>query len=116
MSARAWTRATAMAVIATGVCAVTALPAYAQAEVVRPPHCGWMAEEEGGESLPGTGITEFVDASFCQIVFTPSDSAPFILRGTAPEGYEGDRAVIDRSDGNHTVVTPSGRIKTTGKF
>jgi hypothetical protein len=104
-----------VAAITAGVCAMSALPAQAQAEVVHE-QCGWGAEEPGDEVIPGTGITETVHTSFCQIVFTPAGVANAVLRGQAPEGYEADRAVVDRHDFGRTVVTPSGRIIGTGQF
>lgn len=116
MSVRTWTRAAAASVIGAGTCVLTALPAQAQAEVVRPPVCGYFAEVPGGETVPGTGITDPVSGSYCLAVFTPSGGFHYVIRAEAPEGYAIDRALVHKGEGDRTVVTPSGRITGTGSF
>jgi hypothetical protein len=94
----------------------TALPAHAQAQAqVLRPQCGWGLGESESEIIPGTGITDPVDASFCQVVLT-GQGVNFVIRGQAPDGYTADRAVVDGGRGGVTVVTPSGAINGTGHF
>ena len=90
-----------------------AVPAFADpAEVVRPPGCGFGPDAPGGESIPGTGVTDFIPATACQVVFTPSGRANFVLKARLPEGASVDTALV----GPGLVVTPSGRVNSHGSF
>ena len=87
--------------------------AVAGADVVRPETgCGFGPDTPGGEVIPGTGVTEIIPATACQIVFTPTGRNNFIIKAELPEGVFLDRALV----GPGTVVTPSGRINSHGSF
>jgi hypothetical protein len=78
-------------------------------------NCGWGPDPEvpGSEAITGTGITEFIPATYCKLVFTPSGRVNFVIRGLLPEGTSVHPALVDEYG---TVVTPSGRISGTGSF
>jgi hypothetical protein len=103
--------------IAVAVVVAGALPASAAAEVVHPEVCGFGPDPdvEGSESIPGTGITDFIPATYCQIVFT-ENGANFVIRAELPEGYAVDQALVLKDEGSITVVTPSGAIVSKGSF
>ena len=101
-----------VAVGVAGLTLVTAGPALAGADVVRPTECGYTLGPGETEVIPGTGITENITASSCQIVFTPTGRANFVLRAEVPAGYSFDRALV----AGGTIVTPSGRIVGHGSF
>lgn len=110
-------RAVRAAGVAVGVLGLTmsmAGTALAGADVVRPPAgvCGFGPETPGGEAIPGTGVTEFIPATKCQIVFTPTGRNNFVIKATLPEDVSLDRALVEPG----TVVTPSGRINSHGSF
>lgn len=98
----------------SGLALALAAPASAGADVVRPPGCGWGPDTGAGEteSIPGTGVTEVIPASSCQLVFTPTGRTNYVLRGELPEGASVDGALV----GPGLVVTPSGRINSHGSF
>ena len=104
--------AAGVAVGVVGLTLSTAGPALAGADVVRPPDCAFTLVEAETEVIPGTGITETILASACQVVFTPTGRANFTIRAEVPEGYSFDRAIVAPG----TVVTPSGRINGHGSF
>jgi hypothetical protein len=103
-----------VAVVLLGAAAAVTVPAtaHAGAEVVRPTGCGHGLAPGDTEVIPGTGLTEFIPASFCQVVFTPTGRANFVIRAELPEGVSFDRALV----GQGIVVTPSGRINSHGSF
>jgi hypothetical protein len=103
-----------VAVGALGLAVGAAGPALAGAEVVRPPDCGWVPDAEAGEaeSIPGTGVTDPIAATACQLVFTPAGRVNYVLRGVLPEGASVQPALV----GPGLVVTPSGRINSHGSF
>jgi len=82
------------------------------ADVVRSTECGFQPGPGEVESIPGTGVTDFIPATSCQIVRTPTGRANFEIRAELPEGVSLDRALV----GPGTVVTPSGRINSHGSF
>ena len=90
-----------------------AVPASAgPAEVIRPPDCGFAPEVPGDESIPGTGVTDLIPATACQVVITPNGRVNFVLKAQLPEGASVDPALV----GPGLVVTPSGRINSHGSF
>lgn len=104
--------AVAVALGVLGLAFGTAGPALAGADVVRPPDCGFQPGPGEVESIPGTGVTEPIPASACQIVLTPTGRANYVIRAELPEGASLDRALLVQG----TVVTPSGRINGHGSF
>ena len=87
-------------------------PASAGADVVRPTECGYTLGEGETEVIPGTGITETIVASSCQLVFTPTGRVNFVQRAQVPDGYSFERALV----AGGTIVTPSGLIIGHGSF
>lgn len=102
----------ACAVGVAGLTLGTAGPALAGANIVRPTQCGYTLGPGETEVIPGTGITENIVASSCQIVFTPTGRANFVLHAEVPAGYSSERALV----AGGTIVTPSGRIMGHGSF
>jgi len=103
--------------VAVAVVVGGALPASAAAEIVNPENCGWAPDPdvEGSESIPGTGITDPIAATYCQIVFTDG-RANYVIRGELPAGYSVEQALVLKDENGITVVSPSGAIVSKGAF
>jgi hypothetical protein len=120
MSRRGAGRAAGRAGWVVGVAALAtlgaAVPAKAEpAVILHPTGCGWALQDDETEVVPGTGITEDIEATACQVVISP-DGVHFSMRGQGPADYSATRAVVDRGRPGVTVVSPSGRINGTGHF
>jgi hypothetical protein len=113
MAAQVALRGIVVGIASLAVLLVLPGTASAGAEVVYPDGCGWGPDETDPESIPGTGITEFIPATYCKIVFTPSGRANFVIKGRLPEGTAVHPALRAPGVG---VVTPSGRINAAGSF
>jgi hypothetical protein len=113
--AREMARLGSMVGVAVAVVVGGALPASAAAEVVRPDECGWQPGPGETESIPGTGVTEPIAATFCQVVFLEKQ-ANYLIRGEMPAGHSVERTLVLRGPNSITVVTRSGQITETGTF
>jgi len=83
-----------------------AAPASAGAFVFYPEDCGWT---------PGSveGVEDFIPATYCQIVGTPSGKLMIRAQGELPEGFTLTQAYVNLEDCDGTsslVATPSGRL------
>ena len=83
-----------------------AAPASAGAAVLYPDGCGWSAGSV-------EGIDEFIPATYCQVVVTPSGKLQATLTGQLPEGFTLKQAYVNLNDcvgAGSLVATPSGRV------